>query len=158
MHTLVVHTPFHPNLPWKLGTVPSLGPALAQARLPTVFSSVPLPPAHLKFSDGHDLLPSQFHLAQLWSGQLWQPVPALQRGTRHPTGPGSGSPEALMAPATCVKGRKMLEKPLLGSAGLCFPHIPLGSRENPHPSWTQPPKAAVFFGGKTSTLPASRRL
>lgn len=53
----------------------------------------PLPPnpTHLQLSDGHDLLPSQFHLTQLQSGQLCHPVPALLGRTRgHPTGPGPG--------------------------------------------------------------------
>jgi hypothetical protein len=84
------------------------------------FSILPLP-AYLQLSDRHDLLPSQFHLAQLYSGQLCHPVPALLGRTRgHPTGPGlrPGSPKAQRAPATCVKGGKVLELLLLLSASL----------------------------------------
>lgn len=69
-------------------------PYSAPARLPAPQLSPPLgppSPAHLQLSDGHDLLPSQLHLAQLWSGQLCPPVPALLGRTRgHPTGPGPG--------------------------------------------------------------------
>lgn len=71
---------------------PHPGPIPAQ--LPVSLLPLPPPPrspylAYLQLSDGHDLLPSQFHLPWLRNGQLCHPVPALLWRTRgHPTGPG----------------------------------------------------------------------
>lgn len=88
-------------------------------------SLLPTPhPTHLQLSDGHDLLPSQFHLTQLRSGQLCHPVPALLgRTRRHPTGPGPGpgSPKAQMAPATCIKGEMGVRAILLGVSNFVLP-------------------------------------
>lgn len=54
-------------------------------------------------------MPGQFHLAQLQSGQLCHPVPALLGRTRgHPTGPGPGpgspKPKRPLQPAVAVVG------------------------------------------------------
>lgn len=101
-----------------------LPPASDSVRLPT---SQPFPspspnPTHLQLSDRHDLLPSQLHLAQLWSGQLCHPVPALLRRTRgHPTGPGPGPgfPKAQMTPETCVKGEMGVRDSLARGQQFC---------------------------------------
>lgn len=134
-YPLLLHTPF-PLIFWSsiqislllqpflfqclkrslLAPAPCLSP-----KQPPCFSALPSPPhplrppspAHLQLSDGHDLLPSQFHLSQLQSGQLCRPVPALLGRTRgHPTGPGPdpGFPKPKRPQQPVAKEKQVLKE------------------------------------------------